>query len=140
SVRSSILTYSKGMTLPDINDRIVYTISALEGLLLRNPTEPLQQNLAERIAFLLFKQAEARWETVRNVRKVYDMRSKYIHHRVSLGDERELEMFVRNANFTLSQALKYSTLFTARADFISAIDQIKFGGPPGETADKVKGR
>jgi hypothetical protein len=64
SVRSSILTYSKGMTLPDLNDRIVYTLSALEGLLLKNASEPLQQNLAERMAFLLFKEAEARWDTV----------------------------------------------------------------------------
>jgi Apea-like HEPN len=99
------------MTLPDLNDRIVYTLSALEGLLLKNASEPLQQNLAERMAFLLFKEAEARWDTVRNLRAVYDMRSKYIHHRVSLSDERELEMFVRNANFTLSQALRFSSRF-----------------------------
>ncbi len=138
SIRSSILTYSKGMTLPDLNDRIVYTLSALEGLLLKNSSEPLQQNLAERVAFLLFKQAEARWDTVRNLRRVYDMRSKYIHHRVSLSDERQLETFVRNANLTLSLALKYSSRFTARADFISAIDHIKFGGPSRKAADEAK--
>jgi hypothetical protein len=138
SIRTSILTYSKGMTLPDLNDRIVYTLSALEGLLLKNSSEPLQQNLAERVAFLLFKQAESRWDTVRNLRRVYDMRSKYIHHRVSLSDERQLETFLRNANLTLSLALKYSSRFTTRADFISAIDQIKFGGPPRKAADEAK--
>jgi hypothetical protein len=50
-VRSSILAYSKGITLHDINDRLVYTLSSLEGLLLKNSSEPIQQNLGERMAF-----------------------------------------------------------------------------------------
>jgi len=86
-VRASILAYSKGTTLPDISDRLVYTLSSLEGLLLKDASEPIQQNLGERMAFLIESKAEARQSIVQNVRAAYNMRSQYIHHRVTVVEE-----------------------------------------------------
>ena len=80
------------------------------------------------MAFLLFKDASARVETVRNLKAVYAMRSRYIHHRVPLKDEGELEAFVRNTNFVLSNALRFSRRFATRTDFIASIDKLKYGG------------
>ena len=59
-LRTSILAFSRGTTLSDISDRLVYTISALEGLLLKDASEPLQQNLGERMAFALSKDPTTR--------------------------------------------------------------------------------
>jgi hypothetical protein len=127
ALRSSILTFSKGLTLVDVNDRLVHTLSALEGLLLKDENEPIQQNLADRMAFILFQEPQARMDAVKNLKAVYGMRSKYIHHRISLSDEHELETFVRNAYLFLQGTLKRSRNFRTRADFISAIESKKYG-------------
>jgi hypothetical protein len=81
-IRSSILTYSRGMTFPEMSDRLVYSLSALETLLLRNASEIIQQNLSERIAFLTVKGIDDRLKVVASCKKVYGARSQYVHHRV----------------------------------------------------------
>ena len=104
TVRSSLLAYGKGTTLPDLNDRMVYTFSALENLLLKDTNEPIQQNLAERMAFMLFQDSGARRDIVRNIKEIYHLRSQYIHHRVAAAEEQLLESFIENARFTLERA------------------------------------
>lgn len=115
------------MTLSDVNDRLVYMMSALEGLFLRGD-EPIQQNVGERMAFLLFSDPQARMDTVQNFKEMYNMRSQYIHHRVSLVEQDKLETFVRNAGFVLLGTLKKSiSKFRTKDEFLRAIDLIKFG-------------
>jgi hypothetical protein len=65
-VRSSILTYSRGMTFPDISDRLVYLLSALESLFLKDTSEIIQQNLTERIAFVTVIEVDDRMRVVAN--------------------------------------------------------------------------
>jgi Apea-like HEPN len=127
SLRTSLLTYSKGLTLPDINDRLVHTLSALEGLLLKDSSEPIQQNLADRMAFLLFQDPQSRMDAVRNLKAVYNMRSRYIHHRISLSDENELETFTRHAGLFLVCTLRLAKRYSTRAEFITAIEKRKYG-------------
>ena len=127
-LRTSILAYSKGVTLPDIADRLVYTLSALEGLLLRDGSEPITQNLGERMAFLINNDAEARQGTVKNVKAIYEIRSRYIHHRnVSVENQEALDKFFAEARHVLYVALQGTDRFHTAQQFLAAIDQIKFG-------------
>lgn len=125
TLRSSLLAFSKGVTLPDVNDRLVYTFSALEGLLLRG-NEPIQQNIGERMAFILERDADARKAIVRNTKEAYQLRSQYIHHRISSAEEDVLETFARNAHGVLISALGYAGKFKTKNDLLDAIDDIKF--------------
>jgi hypothetical protein len=127
-LRTSLLAYSKGLTFRDLGDRLVYSLSALEGLFLRDASEPIQQNLGERLAFLLHRDAGARQETVQNVREIYSMRSQYIHHRISVSQEGALETFFPTAARALLAATANMNQFATARDFIDAIDQVKFGG------------
>jgi len=52
-VLNSILLYSKATTSTDLSDKIIYTFSALESVLLRNDSESITQNLSERMAFFI---------------------------------------------------------------------------------------
>jgi hypothetical protein len=126
-LRSSLLTFSKGLTLADVNDRLVHTLSALEGLLLKDASEPIQQNLADRMAFTLYSDPQSRMDAAQNVKIVYGMRSRYIHHRKSLRDEAELERFTINSGLFLTHTLKVARTYNTKADFISAIDKRKYG-------------
>lgn len=127
-VRVCLLTFSKGLTFSEIGDRLVYTLSALEGLLLRDSSEPIQQNIGERMAFLIEKDVTKRQDVVRNLRMIYGLRSQYIHHRVSVTEEKELEVFWINAWKTLLTAADNLDRFESHQKFIEGIEKIKFGG------------
>jgi hypothetical protein len=127
-LRTSLLAYSKGLTLRDPGDRLVYTLSALEGLLLRDNSEPIQQNLGERMAFLLEKDPSQRQDIVRNVRDIYQARSRYIHHRISVSEEAAMEKFVVRARAAFEAALANARQVKTGLEFIEAIDRVKFGG------------
>jgi hypothetical protein len=127
-IRTSILSYSKGLTVREIGDRLVYSLSALEGLFLRNESEPIQQNLGERLAFLLHKNPVERQDVVRNVREIYGIRFRYIHHQKSVSEENALEKFFPIAKAALFAALANTQQFATSLEFIDAIERVKFGG------------
>lgn len=127
-LRTSILTFSKGTTMREPADRLVYSLSALEGLLLRDSSEAIQQNLGERLAFMLHNDSAQRQATVRALRDAYQLRSRYVHHQQSIEDEEALQAFFPIATSALFSALANAANFQTPTEFIDAIDRIKFGG------------
>jgi hypothetical protein len=61
----------------------LYSLSALEGLLLLDTSEPIQQNLGERLAFLLGREPVERQEIVTK-------RARGLRHKVSLYSSPEI--------------------------------------------------
>ncbi len=71
----SILLYSKAALAKDPSNKLIAKLVALESFLLKDGSEPIQQNLAKRIA-LLFKVSPAeRIEKKRQVIRAYGLRS-----------------------------------------------------------------
>lgn len=58
----------------DLSDRIVYILTALESLFLKDGSEPIQQNLAERLAVSTTDNANERMDIIRNTKAVYKLR------------------------------------------------------------------
>lgn len=52
-VRSSLLLFGTGTTFPSPTERLSYTLSSLEAVLLRHSAEPVEFNVAERMGLLL---------------------------------------------------------------------------------------
>jgi hypothetical protein len=128
-LRTCVLTYSKGATMPELSDRLVYSLSALEGLLLKDASEPIQQNIGERMAFMIAADTSTRQAIVSNIREVYHLRSQYVHHRrVPRVEQATIERFLVNAWATLRSALSNYARYRTKQDFIAAIDRLKFGG------------
>lgn len=126
-IRSSILSYSKGLTFPNISDRLVYSFSALEALFLKDASETIQQNLAERIAFTISKEPGDRMQIVARVKRIYGARSQYIHHRKDLQVTKEdLDGFFVHSWAALRTALGNVKRFETHMEYIDAIDQVKY--------------
>ena len=89
---SSILLFSEASTKRNVPDKLVYTTVALESFLSTNPTEPIQWNLADRIAYLMEELPEKRMEVVKLVKDGYAARSAYVHH----GKHPENDIVVRD--------------------------------------------
>jgi hypothetical protein len=126
-VRSSLLTYSKGMTFPDVSDRLVYSFSALEGLFLKDGSEPILQNLAERVAFATSKDPDERMDIVKNFKTVYSARSQYIHHRQNKAlPDGALDKFFCAAWAALATALGNISKYSSTREFLETIERMKF--------------
>src|SRR5437868_8762166 len=76
----ALLAYSTGATARSPGEKVVMTFAALETLFLANDGEPIQQNLARRIAWFVHGDFLARKDVVSIIKKAYGLRSKFMHH------------------------------------------------------------
>ena len=127
AVRSSLLAFSRATTFPEMADRLVFAFSAIEGLMLRNASESIQQNVGDRVAFLTQTDPSKRQRVVENFREAYRMRSQYIHHRLTELDVRELDEAFTNIRAAISSAVSNANFFKTKDDFLAAIERKKYG-------------
>ena len=100
---------------------------ALESILLRNNTEAIQQNLAERIAFSIEKSSNGRQNVAKTIRNNYPMRSNYVHHGVQTIEEREEIDKLLDITWRMFIFLAHNiNRFKTKDDFIKALENIKY--------------
>jgi len=76
----SLLIYSRNSLMQNIHDKIIYILSSLEAILIIDNNESIMQNLSERIAILIGKNVEEKKQIIRNIKTIYGLRSKFLHH------------------------------------------------------------
>ncbi len=76
----ALLLYSRQSQAFEISDKLVFCLSSLESILLRNQTEPIQKNLGERMAYLVGDNVEGRKQIAKTVDEIYKIRSAFVHH------------------------------------------------------------
>ena len=94
---AALLLYSRATLMTEPIDKLVYVLTALEAMLLRNESEPIQQNLAERLAFVVGRTISERKTIVALSRRVYTLRSAFLHHAQRLDDTVALRQFMFHA-------------------------------------------
>ena len=126
SVASSLIKYTKGALARTPGDKLMYVCSALESLLLKDQSEPIQQNVADRIAYTICGPAKDRLQVVENFKAAYKMRSQFVHHSQSVEESDTLTTFLFNVwRFYGNVIHRYLHLET-RADFLSELDTLKY--------------
>lgn len=126
-VYDALKIYSKHTLRRNPFDKLLYILIALESVLLRNETEPVQQNLAERIAFAIAKTIEERRKIVKTIKKIYSIRSKFVHHGDQTIKEREeLDSFLNIAWRMFVLLTQNINSFKTKDEFITALENLKF--------------
>ena len=126
-VYEALKIYSKHTLRRNPFDKLLYILIALESVLLRNETEPVQQNLAERIAFAIAKTIEERRKIVKTIKKIYSIRSKFVHHGDQTIKEREeLDNFLNIAWCMFVFLTQNINSFKTKDEFITALENLKF--------------
>ncbi|MBU1299515.1 MAG: hypothetical protein KKF20_02915 [Bacteroidetes bacterium] len=77
---NSMFLFSRSVVAPDFQDKLVYCLVAVETLLLKNETEPIQSSVGLRLAFLAAQSVDKRRKVMKLIRDAYKLRSSYIHH------------------------------------------------------------
>jgi hypothetical protein len=127
-VGKAISAFTAGVATHDVNNRLIYVMSSLEHLFLRNEQEPIQNGVGERIAFFIEKDAKKRRGILANFKKSYTLRSKQIHHLSTVDDEDTLSEFSKNAWIAVFKAMESMPYYRTHTEFLDAIDNVKFGG------------
>jgi hypothetical protein len=125
TVLSMAYLYAKAAFTSEPMAKLVYMLSALESTLLKNEGEPIQQNLAERMAIVSAERLDERKEIVRNVRAVYALRSRYLHHGHSTSELEHIKAFFLNVWVFFVTLVNNTHHFKTKQAFLEAIDDRK---------------
>jgi hypothetical protein len=122
---SMVFQYSRAALATSLSDQLTYIFSALDAFLLRDASEPIQQNIAERIAFIVGSSPDERKLIIKNVKDAYGLRSRFLHHSQTVNDTEILEPFLYTIWQFVLHVIKYSTEFTTRHAFLDAVEERK---------------
>jgi hypothetical protein len=121
----ALLLYSRSTREKDLAGKLVYTLVAMESVLLRNDTEPIQQNVGERMAFLIANTVGKRQEVIRNLKAAYALRSRFVHHGHTIEERETIWRFMINAWALFTTLAKTSQRFETKEELIDHLDAMK---------------
>jgi hypothetical protein len=121
---TALYTFTKAISQIDFHERLVFILSALEIVLLKDGGEPIQIHVGQRLGFLTSQDPDKRREAVSLVSDGYKIRSNYIHH----GQEEEnyeilskLQCACWNA---LNIMINHHEKFKNKQEFMSYIEKL----------------
>jgi hypothetical protein len=129
AVRSSLLLFSTGTTFASPIERLSYTLSALEALLLRHSAEPAEFNVAERMGLLLTQNRTEREEVAKNIRDAYRLRARQDISPLFPREMGSVATFVRRAHHVIDTALSNVGRFGTVPDFVNAVENLRNQSP-----------
>lgn len=121
----ALLLYSRNSVAREPADKLVYILAALEAMLLKNDSEPIQKNIGERMAFLVGDTMEARKEIVANVLAIYVKRSSFVHHGQGIEVTDTLASFMLRAWTCFYNLLQFSGQFETKEALIQHLEDRK---------------
>ncbi len=125
SVLNSIYLYSKSAFTDEPIEKIVYMLTSLESILLENSTEPIQQNLSERMALFISKELEERKKIIKIIKSIYGIRSGYLHHGNSSSELEDIAKFMEYVWHFFVALIDNADKFSTKKDFLSVIEDLK---------------
>ncbi len=126
AVRAALLTYSRNSITRDPSEKLLFVTVGLESMLLRNQSEPIGGNIAERVAFAIRRTADERQELVRLMRAGYDLRSTFVHHGRPATDLETVGRFMQAAWEFMLHLLLHIDDFQSKDAFIDSLERLKF--------------
>lgn len=121
-VLGALLIYSKAAYTSDPVEKIIFMLSGLESIILRNESEPIQQNLSERLAFLLGEDIAQRKAIIRSVKNIYGVRSRYLHHGHSKSELEEVSEFMKYVWLSFATLVANVDRYVSKEKFLDSID------------------
>ena len=122
----SLWTYSRSSLQKSPEDRLIYVFRALESFLLQDKAQPIQQSIAERIAFTVSESSEERRRIVRTIIKAYGIRSDIVHHDQRIEELEDISEFLMIAWKFFFMLINNRKQYTSRVDFFESVDRKKY--------------
>lgn len=128
-VGRSFLLYSRIALTRDVSEKLIHLFAALESLLLRSATEPIQSAISERVAFVSGKNPAQRSEIARLLKHVYGLRSRFVHHGrepVELEDIRAVKQLLYFTWTFFYKVIFATRKFKSKGEFLDSLEARKW--------------
>jgi hypothetical protein len=130
---SALIHYSRSVLKPDTAERLLFIVTGLESLFIKDANESIVQNLRERMAALGGPSKADRLKICETIRKIYELRSGFVHRAEPVSNMAQIEEFLVEAWTAFSFVLNNYNKWCTKADFLRMIDEHKFSGPEFST-------
>jgi hypothetical protein len=119
--------HSRHTVAVEVPHKIVFVVAAIESLLLKDSTEPIQKNLGERLAFIIGSSVSDRKTIIRNVENFYQIRSALIPHGRETGpqDFEVIDKFFFYVWFSFVRLLYEIDKYKTREELFAALEEKK---------------
>jgi hypothetical protein len=121
----SINLYSLALLSKDIEYKLVLIFASLESIFIKNNTTPIQNNLSQAFALLLTNDVNKRKEIIKNVKKAYEIRSRFVHKGKENKDMEITKIFMENVKKIYIELIKNNSNFQNRDELINFLEDIK---------------
>ena len=125
---AALQLYGKSCISNEMGDKLLYIVTALESLLVKDSNEGLIQNVSDRLAFVIAEEGSERQKVITNYKETYALRSRFVHHGQNVDDQEKVAEFMRNARQLFFAAIARSNEFATKDEFVRAIEKVKYGG------------
>lgn len=122
---NSLFIYSNSSLMNNLNDKLIYILVSIESLLLKDSNESISQNIGERIAFMIGNNVISRKIIIKNIKDIYSIRSKFIHHGLNLHDKNIFREFLENIWKFYIHLIKSHLFFKSKEDLLNYIEEKK---------------
>lgn len=126
----AISIYSRSSLTKQLSDRLIYILVALETIFLKDSGEYIQDAISLRMAYMQPVSIEERRAVVSNVKKIYKLRSSFIHHgqNISVDDMAIVDEFASNACLSLLALTDYVVSDMTLENFFEFLENRKLSG------------
>lgn len=122
---AALMLYSRNSLERLPTGKLIYILSALESILLKNNNEGIEQNLGERMAFIIAKSVPDRRAVIANIKEIYHLRSQFLHHGITIENMAALRVFMKNAWVLFHCLLLNAGKRISMQHFFDGIERIK---------------
>jgi hypothetical protein len=122
----SLLVYGRACYQIEPGDKLLQVMTAVEMFLLRDRNEPIQTQLADRLAFTISTDPSTRQGIARDLKEAYSVRSGRTHHGKSIGETETIEQFLHNAWAFFIIAIQRVGGYPTRFAFLDDLDKKKY--------------
>ena len=126
----AITIYSRSSLTKNLSDRLIYILVALETIFLKDTSEHIQEAVSLRMAYMQPVSIEERKAIRTNVRKIYGLRSSFIHHGqyISVDNTTIVDEFASNACLSLLSLTDYVVSDMTLENFFELLENRKLSG------------
>ena len=128
AVLAGMVTFGRAALTADLREKMIWYCAGLESILLRDSSEPILQNLSERLAMFAYDTVQERTVALKDVKEAYALRSRFVHHGAEIGEGEVVNRFAHHGLQVFRRIVKNAHHFGHKIDFVEYIDRMKLSG------------
>jgi hypothetical protein len=126
----ALTLYSRSSLAKHASDKLIFILTALESIFLKDRGEFIQDSISLRMAFMQDVSVDGRRKIIDNVKTVYALRSSFVHHGhdIDMAHTKTLTDFMMNAWLSLAALILLAAKNITKKEFFDYLENRRLAG------------